>query len=333
MKIDFIVTWVDGNDPEWLEDFYKHKNINGDARKSRYRDWGTLKYLFRGFEQYTPWVNKIYFITYGHLPEWLNIKHPKLVIVRHEDFLDNNNLPVFNINPIEINFHRIKGLSEHFVYFNDDTFITAPIAAKRFFRKGLPTGTAISHIMHVGEIAHIVVNDIAVINKYYDKHQVIKSHFFKWFYPGYGLNLYRNICLLPWKVFTGFYNYHQAQPFLKSTYEEVWSKEKELLEKTSASKFRSSSDVNQYLFRFWQYAKGTFAPMSYKEAYKKSKYIEVCTLEDAKQVAKDIASGNYELYCPNDALIEVTDDEYQKSIHLIQDAFAKILPNKSQFEI
>jgi hypothetical protein len=333
MQIDFVVTWVDNNDPKWLEDFRKAKNIDGDSRESRYRDWGTLKYLFRGFEKFTPWVNKIYFVTYGHLPDWLDIEHPKLVIVNHEDFMLKENLPVFNINPIEINFHNIKGLSEHFVYFNDDTFITAPIGKERFFRKGLPVNSAISHIMHVGEIAHIVVNDLAVLNRHFDKREVIFSNPSKWFNFGYGLQIWRTLLLLPFKPFTGFYNYHHPQPFLKSTYIEVWEKEPELMKQVSSSKFRSSQDVNQYLFKYWQFATGKFSPSSYKQDYKKSKYIEVSNYEDAQEVAKDLLSGKYSLYCPNDDLVNVNEEEYVKSKKVVIDAFDKILPKKSEFEI
>ena len=333
MEIDFVVTWVDNNDPKWQEDLRQAKNIDGDSRDSRYREWGTLKYLFRGFKEFTPWVNKIYFVTYGHLPSWLNTNHPKLVIVKHEEFMEKENLPVFNINPIEINFHNIKGLSEHFVYFNDDTFVTAPITKERFFKNGLPVNSAISHIMHVGEIAHIVSNDLAILNKHFDKRKVIFNNLSKWFSFGYGLQVWRTLLLLPFKPFTGFYNYHHPQPFLKSTYVEVWEKEPELMNQVSRSKFRSSQDINQYLFRYWQLAKGQFYPSTFKQDYKKSKYIEVSNYKDAQEVAKDIISKKFELYCPNDNLVNVDDNEYLQSTEIIIEAFERILPNKSKFEM
>lgn len=332
MKIDFILTWVDGSDPKWQEDFAKYKGLEGDNRKSRYGDWGNLQYLFRAFEQFTPWVNKIYFVTYGHLPKWLDVSHPKLVIVKHEDFINPEDLPVFNSHPIEINFHHIKGLSEHFVYFNDDTFITAPLSPERFFKKGLPVGTAISHIMHVGEIRHIISNNLEVLNRHFDKHTSIRKHFWKWFYPGYGIHLYRTLCLFPWKVFTGFYNYHHPQPMLKRTYREVWEKEPELMAKVSRSKFRHSDDVSQYLFRYWQFAKGDFYPASYAMSYKKSKYLEISTFEDAKKAADDIASKKYELYCPNDNLTNVNDEIFKASVAIINRALDSLLPEKSKFE-
>jgi len=139
-KIDFVILWVDGNDPKWLEE--KNKYLNDKkmltASASRYRDWDNLQYWFRGVEKFAPWVNNIYFITWGHVPSWLNINHPKLKIVNHKDYLDEKNLPVFNSNAIELEMHKITGLSEHFVAFNDDMFIINNVEESDFFRNGKP---------------------------------------------------------------------------------------------------------------------------------------------------------------------------------------------------
>ncbi len=129
-----------------------------------------------------------------------------------------------------------------------------------------------------------------------------------------------------------FIGYHQPQPYLKKTYEELWEKEPELLEKVSASKFRCSADISQYLFRYWQFVKGDFYPASYKMSYKDSKYIELYTMEDVQKAAKDIASGKFDLYCPNDALDNASDAEFDKCVEVINKAFDTILPNQSSFE-
>ena len=102
MKIDFVIPWVDGNDPAWQEERRKYKPDTGaDASAARYRDMGILKYWFRAVEAYAPWVNRIHFITWGHLPEWMNTDHPKLHIVNHKDYIPAEYLPTFNANPIE----------------------------------------------------------------------------------------------------------------------------------------------------------------------------------------------------------------------------------------
>ena len=83
--IDFVITWVDGNDLEWKREKAARMgrtdmdiSVNTDDRKERYRDWDNLRYWFRGMEKYAPWVRKVHFVTWGHIPQWLNTKHPKL---------------------------------------------------------------------------------------------------------------------------------------------------------------------------------------------------------------------------------------------------------------
>ncbi|MBR6908270.1 hypothetical protein IKN40_07520 [bacterium] len=86
-------------------------------------------------EKFTPWVNNVFFVTCGHYPSWLNLNHPKLKFIKHEDYIPKEYLPTFCSHTIELNFHRIKELSEHFVYFNDDTFIINHMRESDFFEK------------------------------------------------------------------------------------------------------------------------------------------------------------------------------------------------------
>ena len=95
-----------------------------------------MRYWFRGIEKFMPFVNKIFFVTWGHIPEWLNTDNEKLVIVNHRDYIPEKYLPTYNSNVIEMNFHRIKDLSECFVNFNDDMFITDYVTEDYFFKKG-----------------------------------------------------------------------------------------------------------------------------------------------------------------------------------------------------
>jgi len=46
-----------------------------------------------------------------------------------------------------------------------------------------------------------------------------------------------------------------------------------------------------------------------------------------------LLSGKFSLYCPNDNLVNVDEEEYEKSKKVVVDAFDKILPKKSEFEI
>ena len=117
--IDFVLLWVDDSDPESIaqrNQYAPEKKFLIDEGEARYRDWGTLKYWFRAVEKFAPWVNKIYFVTCGHVPSWLNLDAEKLVHVKHSDYIPEEYLPTFSSHPIELNINRIKGLSEHFVY-------------------------------------------------------------------------------------------------------------------------------------------------------------------------------------------------------------------------
>ena len=122
MPIDIVLPWVDGNDPEWRKIKQSYKS-SGDEREERYRDFGLLKYWFRGIEQCMPWVRTIHFVTMNQVPEWLNSSHLNIHIVYYQDYMPEECLPTFNSNAIEMNAHRIEGLSEQFILFNDDMYI------------------------------------------------------------------------------------------------------------------------------------------------------------------------------------------------------------------
>ena len=181
-KIDFVMIWVDGNDPEWQKEKNKYDvSSNADGRLIRYRDWDLLKYWFRSVEKYTPWIHKIYFVTWGHIPTWLDTTDPRLVIVNHKDFIPEQYLPTFSSHTIELNIHRIKDLSDKFVYFNDDTYMIRPLDKKFFFKNGLPVDNCSLnvHCEHKRMIIQrICNNDVSIINDHFDiKKSIKKNHF------------------------------------------------------------------------------------------------------------------------------------------------------------
>lgn len=328
-SIDFVLPWVDGSDPAWAQEFEAYtKNLSGDKKKCRYRDWDILRYIFRGFEYFTPWVRRIYFVTWGHLPPWLETSHDKLRIIKHRDFLDNSTLPIFSCNPIEINLHRIHGISERFVYFNDDTLMLKPLKKNYFFSNGLPCDAMAFNAIYDSPIAHIKINDIRVINDNFAKFEVIRRNLLKMFnIHSDFIEIFKTMLLLPWPKMTGFYDPHQPQPFLKSTFEEVWEMAPSVLQQTSAAKIRSSADVNQYLFRYWQLCQGKFHPRSFCRTF--SKMIE--SEGDVAEFYKKITSGQYEMICIND---NISDDIFFESARdSIEEAIKQILPIKSSFEL
>ena len=133
--IDMVYTWVDDSDPAWLErkmtaagDF-DMASVNPESmNSSRYLNRDELRYSLRSVETYANWVRHIYIVTDQQVPSWLNIHHPKITIIDHRDiFRDPSVLPVFNSHAIESQLHHIPGLSEHYIYMNDDLFFTRPV--------------------------------------------------------------------------------------------------------------------------------------------------------------------------------------------------------------
>ncbi|KAF0979544.1 hypothetical protein FDP41_001408 [Naegleria fowleri] len=94
---------------------------NTVSGSNRFRDNDELKFSLRSLERFAPWVRNIYIVTNGQVPNWLNIKNPKIKIVKHSDiYRDVSHLPVFSSPSIESHIHRIPGLSKKFIYLNDD---------------------------------------------------------------------------------------------------------------------------------------------------------------------------------------------------------------------
>ena len=325
-KIDFVILWVDGTDEKWLAEKKKYKpELDVSDSIIRFRDWNLLKYWFRGVEKYAPWVNNIYFVTYGHLPKFLNTKHPKIKIINHKDFMEERYLPTYNSSAIEMNIGKIKELSEHFVYFNDDMFILKKISKKDFFKNGLPRDEfAESPVIAYKTIfPYMLFNNVFQLNLFYNKHKVYKNNITKYFNIKYGLRNFRTLFALPYKKFVGFFNAHIPQAFLKSYFDKTWEKCPEVCVNTSLNKFRSKEDVTQYLVRGFQQLDGKFIP----RRINLGKYFLITN--NNKKIIKAIEKRKYKIVCLND-----TDDsiDFEHAKKEINEALEKILPEKSEFE-
>lgn len=329
-KIDFVIAWVDGNDPVWRAERNKYQKEypNSDNREIRFRDWDSLRYFFRSVEKFAPWVNRIHFVTCGQVPEWLKTNHPKLNLVNHSDYIPNEFLPTFNANPIEINLHRIKGLEEQFVFFNDDMILIKDVKPEDFFVNGLPcdVGVMNAHISDRKVGNHIEVADMDIINEHFNKKEVLRKNKSKWFNLKYGKELIRNFALLPWHSFPGLLHQHICTSFLKSTFEEVWAIEKDILEETSSHKFRTSLDVNQWLFEDWQRCSGKFHPRN--NSFGRSFALNE-DRENNQMVFEAIRKQKYKVICFNDMIL---DDSFEGTKNQLNDALNSILPQKSSFE-
>lgn len=321
MKIDFVVPWVDGSDLQWQEEYSRYSNV--PISPERYRDWGVFKYWFRAVEKYAPWVNKVHLITCGQVPDWLNTECPKLNLVFHEDYIPYEWLPTFSSHPIELNMHRIPDLCEHFVYFNDDMYLCAPCREGDFFKKGLPCDSAIQTFYVPNEFWRAPENDILVINKHFAKPYVIKRNVCGWFNIKYGRRAFYNLYCAPIKWFPGLHIHHLPQAYLKSTLQDVWTREANTLEKTCGNRFREQTDVSQNVFRFWQLCKGDFKP--------RCATIGGCYNPggDKNCVEKWFKKQSKKFVCINDG---EGDFDIDYEMKFLQELFANVFPEKSSFE-
>lgn len=139
--IDAVYTWVDDSDPLWnmhrkmsqmLPEMHVcHELATADAR---FRNRNELMYSLRSLHQFAPWIRNVHVVTCGQRPDWLDAAHQRIHMVNHKEiFQDPDVLPTFNSHAIESQLHRIPGLADHFIYFNDDTFLGRFLSPELFF--------------------------------------------------------------------------------------------------------------------------------------------------------------------------------------------------------
>ena len=327
--IDFVITWAGMDDGERTEYIRNCNDDNSDARDCRYRDWQFLKYWFRSIEKNADFYRYIYFVVKDDVPEWLDISNPKLKVIRHSDIIDSRYLPTFNNTTIEFNLANIKGLSEYFVYFNDDVFVNRPLTPENFFKSGLPVYSF--GIRETSQddsvISNILRNTVAVINQNFKLSDTFKENGRKLLDLKNGVKTcFRTILTLCGcrNRFPGFKNDHVMMPMLKSVFEEILEKEKDRITGNWQKKFRDKADLSVTIVLIWECLQGKFVPVSSCD----SKYYFISD-NSINAVVEEIRSRNHARICLNDGP-DVTDFEMAKK--MILEAFEAVYPEKSSFE-
>jgi len=138
--IDIVYTWVTSDDAEWLNKRnYYANNWEGGAspfakEKSRFDDHNEIFFSLIGVGKFMPWVRNIYIVTDAQIPSVPESVKNKVFIIDHRDIIPDEFLPTFNSHVIEAFLYKIDGLSEHFIYFNDDFFVSKEVSASHFFQ-------------------------------------------------------------------------------------------------------------------------------------------------------------------------------------------------------
>jgi hypothetical protein len=187
----------------------------------RYVDREELRYSLRSVWMFMPFVRHIYIVTADQRPTWL-ADHPQISIVSHREiFPDTEVLPTFNSHAIETCLHRIPGLSENFVYFNDDVFLGREVDISAFFTtKGLSkVRLSPSQYIYSGQPEPSAIpTDWAAYNSL----QLIARDF--------NLSFDRRVK-------------HVPLPLKRSVLEEIEQTYSDEMERTRSSRFRSTTDI------------------------------------------------------------------------------------------
>ncbi len=147
--VDAVITWVDGADPalkvqrdHYLSNAKASLHVNG-TNPHRWVCSDELNFCLRSIANNAPWVRRVWIVTDNQIPDIAPLSADfaaKISIIDHRDIFAGYEtaLPTFNSLAIETMLWRIPDLSENFLYFNDDVFLTAPVVRADFFAPNGP---------------------------------------------------------------------------------------------------------------------------------------------------------------------------------------------------
>ncbi len=322
MKIDLVYLWVDGADIEWQR--RRHAYLHGVDQSDnetfcagRTANSNELLYSLRSVEMYAPWINHIFIITDNQCPEWLDTSNPKVSIVDHSEIFPSEVLPLYSSRAIEFGIHRIKNLSEHYLYANDDMMLGRAISPEQFFT------------------TNGVVKCYFKRSKTLSKPKALKSTY---------NNTIKNVNNTISKDLTlrceNWTPHHQIDAYIKSSVRKCVERYNILINNTINSRFRSRNDINRHILSLYTVAMGDGVAIVKQMRFINkvisrlaislglSKGVSALLLAiHKKKLKKRIEIFNPALICFNDTP-DATDDDRERLKLLLE----KLYPQKSQFE-
>lgn len=308
LDVDFILPYVDNTKEIWRQNYIKFCQDNNRfdilhrIDTERYDDFGLLKYIFKGVDKFMPWIRKVHLIVQDEtqVPDWLD--KTKINVVIHNDFIPQEYLPTYNSCTIEMFLWNIPDLAEHFIYANDDIYITRMLNIEDFFGKAsypllaLKRDSLTIPSIMFNQVCHNCWRDVSKLLNY------------------------------PWQNENEFIMpQHGLNPLLKSHCLECFNKLKyKIINNISAT--RTCFNHNQYLFTDYALCK-----KEYGISNRDFTYIRMDN--NILPIKQAIESKNFQYICLNDS--GITDRKYfHENINQLEEAFMNIgLDNKSKFEV
>ncbi|MGD8165978.1 stealth family protein [Herbiconiux sp. P16] len=277
--VDIVFSWVDGTAIEFQRARAKRMASyvvgDGDDSEARYRQIDELKYALRSVYTFAPWIRRIFIATDSPRPAWL-ADDPRVTIMPSEQFFrDPSDLPTHNSHAVEAQLHHIPGLSEHFLYSNDDMFFGRPVKPDLFFSPGgitkfVEADTRIglgSNALHRSGF-----ENAARVNR-----ELLQQRF--------GRVTTRHL-------------EHCAAPLRKSVLFEMEQEFSDAFARTAASPFRSATDISVTNSFYHYYALMTGRAVVQTDA--KVKYIETTLRSALKEMDVLLKKRSMDMFCLND---------------------------------
>lgn len=307
--IDIVFSWVDGSSPEYIA-ARKARMAGvvvgeGDDHEARFRQINELKYALRSVYMFAPWIRRIFIATDSPAPEWL-ADHPAVTIVRSEEFFaDPSVLPTHNSQAVECQLHHIEGLSEHFLYSNDDMFFGRAVRPDMFFTPG-----GITKFIEAETRIGLGDNDAE------------RSGF---------ENAARVNRKLLWDRFgriTTRHLEHTAAPLRRSVVAQMEEEFPAEFAKTAASRFRAADNISVTNSFYHYYALLTGLAVTQTAA--KVRYVDTTARAGLNYLPKLLSKRNMDFFCLNDGSFpEVPAEERAE---LVTDFLEKYFPIKAPWE-
>lgn len=278
----------------------------GDNSEARYRQIDELKFALRSVHLFAPWIRNIYIVTDSPAPAWLD-EHPRVTIVRSEDFFpDLSVLPTHNSHAIESQLHRIEGLSEHFLYSNDDMFFGRAVKPTMFFSPG-----GITKFIEATTRIGLGENDVQR-SGFENASRVNRALLLERF----GRVITRHL-------------EHAPTPLRKSVLAEMEETFSEQFAATAASRFRSSTDISVTNSLYHYYALMSGRAVVQESA--RTSYIDTTSRAGLADMQQLLASRGTDMFCLNDGSVPEIDPEVRA--RAVTDFLTRYFPIVAPWEL
>lgn len=319
-EIDFVVTWVDGENPLWKRQMLKYKKmcnaLNYLNGQERFRSsFELLELWLIGVKKYAPWVRFVFLIVDPITKrKCMSLQSNKVRVISHEEFIPMEFLPTYNSNVIELNIHKLSGLSNNFVLFNDDCFVMNDVEPTDFFFNNTPVDYDVNASLEERSRGNdIHINDLNIIKRIYDFQDYRIKYLFK-----FGSNLLDKGF---WRTvignaltddFIGWRDEHLPVSYSKRDFERAFLEDRKLLINQSKRRFRSESDLTHHFIKYNRIISGDYI---HRKSGVVGKYIEMN--EDIDETLQGYEKRRLpKILCIND--IQSSEDNYQHALKSVK---------------